>query len=263
MPAIIKVIEGPDTGAFAQIGPGETVVGKGTRAALRLSSPSVSVEHLVITQHDENMFVENLSARGTLVNDTKISGKVKVRLRDKIRVSEDTVLRIETEGGDSLLTQHRKLAIVLAILFAIASIVFVIADPFTKAPPPADWDRTQAALGEFISREESLKRYPPKTRDWWDAAWRHDNAGDYRNAVRAWQELQTRLQLWENAENRAYTDRNLGSLNRLLRSSDPEGILEDGKDPELGRVAVAQFVNVRYKRAAGRSGGGGGGGFLP
>ena len=252
MPPIIKVIEGPDTGSFARIGPGETVVGKGARAALRLSGSTVSVEHFVITQKEENLFVENLSARGTQVNDTRISGKVKVRLRDKIRVSDDTVLRLETEGGDSIITQYRTFFIALVVIFAIGAIALFFIDPFNKPPPPQDWERAQQALAEFISNHHEI--YPAKTRDYFNTAWRHDVAGDYKNSLLAWQQLQSILQNCETPERRADTEENRTKLDQVLRHVRPE----DELDPELARIAVAQFVNQRYKRAYAKANASGG-----
>jgi pSer/pThr/pTyr-binding forkhead associated (FHA) protein len=248
MPPIIKVIEGPDTGSYVRLSAGETVVGKGARAALRLSANAVSVEHFVVTQKDESLFIENLSARGTQVNDTRITGKVKIRLRDKIRVADDTVLRIESEGGDSLLTRHRQLVIVLVALLSIIAVIFAFFNPFEKAPPPQDWERAHTALGDYISRQEAAKKYPPRMREYWDSAWRHDAAGDYKASVIAWQQLESMILTAEPPENRAATDKNKQRLNDFLRMARPETALEEDRDGIAG-VALSQFIEIRYRRA--------------
>ena len=198
------------------------------------------------------MFIENLSARGTLVNDSRINGKVRLRLRDRIRVSDDTVVRLETEGGDSLVTQYRSLVILLVVIAVTFGLVLLAFDPFSTPELEPNWQKAQAALATYVDSQVAAKKYPPQMREYWDAAWRHDQAGNYKSSATVWLELQSMLQTCESTENLYPAQSNLNRFEKLLKSPDPDAVVRDA-GPAAGALVV-QFVNRRYPEAYRRAG---------
>jgi hypothetical protein len=260
MPVTLKVLEGPDAGATVRLNNGETVVGTGSRASLRLTTPTASVEHFVVTQVDDNYTIENLSARGTQLNDAKIAGKVRLRLRDKIRVSEDTVIRVETEGGDSLITQYRSLVTWLIVFIIVIGVILLIFDPFSDPPASADWERTQPALTKYV---EGNKKYPPELKRAWSAAWRKDKAGrsvnDFREVSKEWLAVFVALQKYEKIDMATTKKKDDDAekpspLETLLRNPRPDTWIDDhwDKSDQIGQILL-EFAERRYRRAMQRS----------
>src|SRR5262249_498192 len=99
MECSIRVIKGPGSGDNCPLKPGINLFGRSPKAALTLSSPDVSYEHFSITGSGDQCVVENLWGAGTYIDDVSLTAPVKLRPRDQIRVSKDTVLRYETTGG--------------------------------------------------------------------------------------------------------------------------------------------------------------------
>src|SRR5580692_4976713 len=99
MDLLIRVIEGPDAGLVQPLQPGPNMIGRGKAAAVKLSVEDVSWEHALVTRDQDQCFLENLSALGTWVGEARVNGRVRVRPGDKIRLTEQTVLRVESAGG--------------------------------------------------------------------------------------------------------------------------------------------------------------------
>jgi len=163
MATMLRIIEGPEKGTAFPVGTGDTIIGRGAKAQAKLASPDVSWEHALVTRVGEEWMIENLSAHGTLVNDGKISGRVRLRARDRIRVGDDTVLRFETTEGPqaSLLANPWVMrgtigAVALLVLAVVASMVF------SKPAQTMDWPGAHAYLLKWVNAEVEAKRMPPE-----------------------------------------------------------------------------------------------------
>lgn len=247
MDCILKVIRGPETGHAVKVGRGDTIVGKSSRAALQLASPDVSVEHVVITNTGEDFFVENLSAKGTFLNETKITGKTRLRLRDQIRVSPDTVLRLESEAGDSFIARHRPLFITfVAVLIALVA-VLIIADPFAKPPPAENRNHAYSVFDAYIQRQIAAGKYPRSMGNLFQEAWRHQLAKDNATSRELWYKLHVQLATVETPDRLADSPNNRRALTQVLRSraDDPEPPVSD----EALAAALARFVTYYEKEA--------------
>src|SRR5882762_1900210 len=98
MDCILKVIKGPDAGTSCKLQPGPNLVGRSMKAALKLTPSDISWEHLAVNRNGDQCLAENLSASGSYIDDARLTGPVKLRPRDQVRLSKDTVLRFETIG---------------------------------------------------------------------------------------------------------------------------------------------------------------------
>ena len=254
MDCILKVIRGPDSGHSAKVGRGDTIVGKSSRAALKLSSPEVSVEHVVVTSTGEDFFVENLSAKGTFLNETKITGKHRLRIRDQIRVSTDTVLRLESEAGDSFFARHRSIVIALIAVLITIVIAIIVADPFASPPPVENWNHAYTVLDGFIQRQIAAKKYPRTLDNLFQEAWRHQLAKDNAISRELWFKIHLQLSTIEPPDHLADSRANQRALLVVLRAkpTDPD------PDDETLAPALARFVtrfeafaNKQYLQAKG------------
>src|SRR3982750_4092589 len=140
MDCLLRVIEGPDKGREFPISAGAHLIGRGNRAALRLSPEDVSWEHAVVTRDGAEYYLENLSALGTWVGDAKISGKVRLRPRDKVRLTKDTVLRLDAaDGGGGLLSSRAFLGTLLVVMLGIGAAVGFYSGKSDGSTGDADW----------------------------------------------------------------------------------------------------------------------------
>ena len=76
MDCVIRVISGPELGLEHKVQQGAHVIGRGNKAALRLTPEDVSWEHALVTREGDDYFVENLSSQGTWIGDSKVAGYI-------------------------------------------------------------------------------------------------------------------------------------------------------------------------------------------
>src|SRR5689334_4238778 len=94
MACTIKILSGPEGNQEFSLNGGESFLGRSQRCTVKLTSPSISYEHAVITREADDYFIENLSAHGTFVNGDRITTKTRIRLRDQIRLGSEVSARI-------------------------------------------------------------------------------------------------------------------------------------------------------------------------
>lgn len=251
MECLLRVIEGPDAGAEAMLLPGATLVGRSPQAALRLTSPEVSYEHLVVTRSGDEYLAENLSARGTYIDGNKVTGQVRLRPRDQVRLSSDTVLRLEVASGEGLLTRWRTLGVTVVVLLLIAAGALLVRE-ITASRGEDDWDRAYAAIAPWVQNQCRTRRLPPEMAVLLEEAWRLEQVGVYGQSQKLWLRLQL---LVDSVEDRrrlkqvAADPANRHALQRLLtpRPTDPEP-----SDEDLA-AATVQFINRRLTFAVRQS----------
>ena len=89
--ACLTVLVGGNLGETFLLGPGETVLGRGNQAQVRLPGEGISRRHARIVRIDNAVTVEDGSANGTFVNDQRIE-RAELREGDKIRLASTSVL---------------------------------------------------------------------------------------------------------------------------------------------------------------------------
>jgi hypothetical protein len=188
MECVVRVIQGPDKGLEHSLAPGPNVIGRGSRAAVRLTPEDVSWEHAVITRDGGDYFVENLSALGTWIGEQKIAGKVRLRPRDKVRLSADCVLRLEPAGGAGVLGSRGVLAAALVAVLGLSVAAVFFFDQSEEAGD--DWNYAYGALDAFAQQQTAKRKLPAEAVDLFHRAWRLQKANDHQNAKAAWLRLQ-------------------------------------------------------------------------
>ncbi len=195
MECVLKVISGADAGEELRCSGPETVLGKGARSAVRFSGAGVSYEHALIVRGEGAFFVENLSANGTFVNEERISGRVKLRARDRVRLSADTVVRVESmtvEGAAARGNGRTRLLLVVVVLRRAARRAAVLVDPF-GGTGAADYGLAYGKLLAWVDGVEGTGQVPAGTAGLLRSAWRLEQAGDKAGAGKEWVRLQVLL----------------------------------------------------------------------
>lgn len=248
---LIRVIEGPDKGTEQRVDPGgdPVVIGRGRAAGVRLSPEDVSWEHAVVTEERGELYVENLSALGTWVGDAKVAGRVRLRPRDRVRLSKETVLQVDSaDGGTGLLGNRGFLVAVLLLLLALLGAVayFQAAGGSTGTN---DWGAAYNALLPWAKQQAARKRLAPEAAEILQDAWRLDNANAWAASHKLWLRLQVALAADEKAMRcfaLAAKDPNDQTLQSFL--TPPPGYSPSEEDKA---AALGQFVRRRmsYSKA--------------
>jgi len=252
MDGSIRVIKGPDTGVSCKLKPGANIIGRSSKAALTLTSPDISWEHFAIHRNGDQYTVENLSAMGTYLDDSKITGQIKLRSRDQLRLSKDTVIRFDSGGtlDGGLFAGGRGIAVLVSIAVAlIAAVVFMVINSRTT---PANWPGAYVQLQAWVQQQVTPdnpklmpldKRLPPQTLHLFQDAWALEQAGDYNGANKAWLKLRLLLEHLNDAQKLpADAEDHTTALRNLLIP--PPGPPQDQSDPEMA-AALKQFVSRR------------------
>jgi hypothetical protein len=253
MDCLIRVINGPDQGTQVKLLPGQNIVGRSQAARLRLTAPDVSWEHLVLTRNGDEYYAENLSAAGTWVDGSRISGPVRLRPQEVLRLTPDTSLRLEAVDGSDLLGR-RRLLLALAVVIVAGSVGLLALDPFADPPPPANWDKAYRTLQPWIARQVTAGRLPQNAPLLFEEAWRLERAERYDQSRHAWLRMQVLLDQYETRQHFAYLmAHDPEALNRLLSSPEQEPYLSD----EQAAAALGHFVDrrLRWSNAQARGGG--------
>ncbi|MGN6371211.1 MAG: FHA domain-containing protein [Phycisphaerae bacterium] len=239
MDCVIKIIQGPETGQEFRCAGTETILGRGPRSHVRLASPSVSYEHAVLVRNGNEFFLENLSAGGTFVNDEKVSGRVKLRLRDMVRLGQETIARVESLPQAGVEMGRRRLLILAVAAMLVLLVVVLVTDPLSPTRGSINWQPVYAKLDEFVRQESAAGKLPPEVVLHLEQAWRLREAGDSTNANKEWIRLRVLLAgLEDKIGYQADADMYRRALGNLL--SPPKNA--PSPDQDQMAAALIQFV---------------------
>jgi hypothetical protein len=244
MECVIKVVAGPEAGQEFRCRAGETVIGRSPRSAVRLSAPTVSYEHAVISQGTDGFFIENLSANGTYLNNERVSGRSKLRARDQLRLGDETVVRVESvpaaAGGGS----SRVLLLGLLVAMLLAGLIVVVLDPFSGTAV-RNWSGAEARLQEWTASKVAAGELPRNTASLLAEAWRLERAGDRAAASKAWVRLRVYLASSPaGARYQEFAQQDRNALNSLLENKPGAA-----SQPDEGMgAALVQFIAQMERR---------------
>jgi pSer/pThr/pTyr-binding forkhead associated (FHA) protein len=91
-PSKVVVVDGPSSGASAQLDTGPVLVGRGADAAIRLDDDYVSTRHARIGSSGGTFYVEDLgSTNGTYIGSQRITQATAIQLGSRVRVGKTTL----------------------------------------------------------------------------------------------------------------------------------------------------------------------------
>jgi len=92
--AYLIVLAGSNVGEMYRVDEGETFLGRGQNATIRLNDDGISRRHARIMQRTGEVVIEDLqSANGTTVNGTPVGSMQMLKDGDKIRLGSTTILK--------------------------------------------------------------------------------------------------------------------------------------------------------------------------
>lgn len=242
MDCIVRVIQGLDKDAQAKLPPGPTLVGRAASAGLRLSDPDISWEHLVITRTGDEYSAENLSARGSFIDDAKMATAVKVRLRQQIRLSAQTVVRLEPAEGAGAGTQKLIALGVVALLLIGGTVAWFMWGKSGERPATENWDRAFNILYPWVEQNVAAKRLPADLPDMFVHARRLDQVHQELAARKLWVKMQLDIDRAEpTAQLAAASATHRDALKKLLSPAPGDG--QPG-DEDLA-AALWQYIDRR------------------
>lgn len=246
MDCTLQVLTGPQAGTAVTLQPGANVIGRGPKAQIQIAAPSISYEHALITLNRDECTLENLSSYGTFVNNEKVTGKIRLRSRDQIRLAPDIALRIDNapggEGGG-----RRSLYMLVTVAVMVTALIVVFFAPWESSGPQVDWDNAYSVLSGHLGKQAQAHRFPANIVPLFDEAWRLEQAKDYQNSQKVWLKLQILLdQSDEQTKIFKTSADNPQALSKILVNKQPDRVFE--RD-ELD-AALVQFVKRRSVFAA-------------
>ncbi len=238
----LRVIKGPDTGTLCRLQPGINLVGRSTKSALKLTGDDISWEHFTITRNGDLYTAENLSSLGTYMDDARLVGPVRLRPRAQLRLSQDTVVRLESADGSSSgwLNDRRVLVLLLVLVLIGGGIAAVMLGG--RETPNDNWNSAYTRLVEWIDRKAAAGDLPNTTSARFVNAWRLEQVENYVESRQKWLDLSVFLQ--ENALGYPLLNARAnhpGALDKLLN---PPRISADMHDDEMAS-ALMQFATRR------------------
>jgi hypothetical protein len=242
MECSVRVMKGPNSGTSCKLKPGVNLIGRGAKSVLPLTSPDISWEHLSITRNGDEYIVENLSAAGTYLEDARIVAPVKLRPRDQLRLSKDTLLRFESTDAVSggLFSGAKGTAILVVFVLAIIAGIFAI---FAHSPGDPDWNGAYNRINAWMSTEVRAQRMPADAQRLFENAWRLELAEDYAGSQPLWLRLRMLLDTVEDKESLArLSAENPNALGKML--SPLPNAPADPSDDDMA-AALNQFVTRR------------------
>ena len=241
MDCVIKIVQGPESGQEFRCSGIETVMGRSPRSHVRLGSPSISFEHAVVVRSGNEFFVENLSASGTFVNNEKISGRVKLRAKDLVRLGQETVARVEALPSAGVELGRRRILIFAVLAMLVLLVVVLVADPFGISQSNINWHHVYAKLDQWVSDQSASNKLPVEVQQHLEQAWRLREAGDAAGANKEWVRLRVMLAGIEDKTGlQAASDEYRGALSKLLNP--PKDAANAEMDNDQMGAALIQFV---------------------
>jgi hypothetical protein len=253
MDCFIEVIKGADKGLQLTLGPGVTIIGRSAKAGFRLNGEDVSFEHAQITRSGEEYVLENLSSFGTFIDGARLTGPVKLRPRDRVQLSQETVIRLTAVGGNGLLARRGLLlgAIAAVLVLGVGYFAYDAWDSSNK--PTENWRGAYQYLSHWLNDEAKDKRLPAAVVAEFDRAWRLEITGDYENATNAWLQVQGEFaRLEKQRRMMEHSQANPQALQSILSPRRLGGEAQMPSDIPTLNAAAYQFVSRRLTTTSGQ-----------
>lgn len=136
------------------------VVGRDESCDIVVSDSKVSRKHLqIIVDEDNNVSVVDLgSTNGTYVNQTRITGEVRLKRGDVVRIGDFIVPWTEMTTGGNKKKSHKKLwlSTVIIVLVALALAMFVLKWGMSEKQPDSETESLEQMLYKVYKEKDKL-----------------------------------------------------------------------------------------------------------
>jgi len=199
MTYVLRVISGQDEGKSVEIEEGrDCLIGRSAAAQLRVRDDSVSWEHATVRLTDGKLFIENLSALGTLVRGKKVDRPERLNPADEIELSPLCKIIVELTTHAR---QHRThlVPLILTLIFFVGALIvalFLVLPKPVEAQRPvsaAQWRQGFLRIESRMAQWGAERRVPDEFVMLFRDAWRTEQVGDLAGAVVKWERLRSAM----------------------------------------------------------------------
>jgi len=261
----LTIVFGVDAGTVFAVEEGQScAVGRSEGSNIRLEDEAVAWEHAVLIVEDNRLYVENLSALGTMLNGRPVTEKTRVVAGDRVELAPNAVLAVGSDqssgsGGGSMLTVLALIGVVVIGAGIAATLVWNVmlkdkfAPPAAQATSQADWGSVYFRLSGKVSQWSEDGKVPEEFVALFESAWRYETLGETRQAHKTYGNLINNLMILQDpvASNKSFAAaasndaKELGVYLGRVATEDPEQMPWAGDAKHAS--ALVWFVRNRYK----------------
>ncbi len=194
---VLTVTSGADLGKYYEAEGGICLIGRSEKADFRLQDETVSWEHARITVSGRGYVLENLSALGTVINNSKVSAQNRVRHNDRLMLSHRCVLKFElSDTGTKKVRNVAWLVGFLGVALAVAGGAALRAIAKSDRTPTythANYQHAFEQLSENLATWSHEGLVPSGFAEQFASAWRVENLGDSRRSAAMYNGLWSHL----------------------------------------------------------------------
>ena len=190
----IEVLSGESEGKTYNVRDEDIVIGSSSDSVVVLNDSGVMSEHLVVSQSNKRIMVENRSSSGIVVDGKFINGKVFLKVGSTITVGDNINIRL----CSTLVKINSRL---VNILFPLIIVLIVFGGFIVtlksmnsvsiseKVITSYEWSLAYSRIYKRLYRWEENMQIPDYIVKKFTNAWIRDQSGDKVNALRLWIEL--------------------------------------------------------------------------
>ena len=187
----LEVTSGPDKGLTLWLSNEPVKIGTVDGCGLMLSDPEVGAEHTEIALVRNRVWVENLSAQGTLMGGRVLQNRTIMVVDEVLEVGQDTKVALRSTVksdkrpiGKYLFPIILALAVLGGLILAITNVKVPVRG--AKRVTHADWERAYGRLQKRMDSWASQGMIEPRVSQAFAHAWFRECSGDQDQALAAW-----------------------------------------------------------------------------
>lgn len=262
----LTIVFGADAGTVFAVEDGQScAVGRSEGSNIRLEDEAVAWEHAVLLVEDNRLYVENLSALGTMLNGRPVTEKTRVVAGDRVELAPNAVLSVDSDqssksGGGSMVTVLALIGVVVIGAGLAATLVWNVmlkdkfAPPAKEVSSEADWDSVYFRLSNKIDQWVENGQLPEEFAAQFESAWRFETLGEVKEAHQTYADLINNLMMLPDPANpdKSFASSASGDAKELavymgrIASEDPEQMPWAGDAKHAS--ALVWFVRNRYRK---------------
>ena len=193
----LEVIAGEDKGLTCWLNSDKPIlIGTGEMVGLPLNSKEAKAEHAMVSIVKEQIWLENLSSSGTLLNGRVVRERAIILKDEIIGIGDDVKIALRETGARGSTEESSLLIPLLVIVLICGSILLAVITskpnkkikrlrPITSAQWNEAYKKINARLLRWVDEDRMNSAYQEN----FTQAWFRDQGGDEDGAVERWQEM--------------------------------------------------------------------------
>ncbi|MHC4871438.1 MAG: FHA domain-containing protein [Planctomycetota bacterium] len=193
----LEVLTGENKGITCWLNPDKPIlVGSGEVADLRIDDPEAKAEHAVIKIIKNQVWVENVSSSGTLLNGRNVRDRAIVLVDETIGIGPEVKIVLRSTGEKSREdTSPLLIPLLIAVMIAGSILLAVVTSKPRRSKKKSNvvtagqWNSAYRRLDTRLKIWVREKRLSRIYADEFTEAWFRDQGGDRKGALQLWKRL--------------------------------------------------------------------------